>query len=65
MNDNNDTFFRSRFDSVVRKLSDQELYKDVFHISKHDISMPSIDDLRETMELLRSVIFRVTSGTRK
>jgi serine O-acetyltransferase len=57
MSENNGTFFKSRFDSVVQKLSDQDLYKDVFHISKHDIPMPSIDDLREMMELLRSVIF--------
>ena len=57
MSDNNESFFRGRFDSVVQRLSDQQLYSDVFHISKHDFPMPSIDDLREAIELIRSVLF--------
>ena len=57
MSDNNGSFFRGRFDSVVQRLSDQQLYSDVFHISKHDFPMPSIDDLREGIELIRSVLF--------
>ena len=57
MSVNNETFFKGRFDSVVQKLSDQKLYSDVFHISGHDVPMPSIDDLREAIELIRSVLF--------
>ncbi len=52
-----DSFFLGRFDAVVKKLSDQRLYSDVFHISRHDVPMPSIDDLREIIELTRSVLF--------
>jgi len=50
-------FFGRRFDSVVEKLSDRKLFQDMFHISRHDIPMPSIDDLKEIIELLRSVLF--------
>jgi serine O-acetyltransferase len=57
MSSNNESFFKGRFDSVVFRLSDQTLYSDVFHISKHDVPMPSIDDLRETIELIRSILF--------
>jgi len=57
MSENNVSFFKGRFDSVVQRLSDQKLYSDVFHISKHDVPMPSIDDLRETLELIRSILF--------
>lgn len=57
MSNNDESFFNERFDSVVRKLSDQKLYSDVFHISRHDVPMPSIDDLKETIELIRSVLF--------
>jgi len=57
MSINSESFFKGRFDSVVQKLSDQNLYSDVFHISNHDIPMPSIDDLRETIELIRSILF--------
>jgi len=57
MSSNNESFFKGRFDSVVQRLSDQQLYSDVFHISKHDVPMPSIDDLRETIELIRSILF--------
>lgn len=57
MSVNNGSFFKGRFDSVVNKLSDQTLYSDVFHISKHDVPMPSIDDLKETIELIRSILF--------
>jgi len=49
--------FKDVIDSVVSKLSDREKLGEVFHISIHDAPMPSIDDLKETMELLRSVIF--------
>jgi len=56
MEDNN-KFFGKRFDDVVRKLADYETYSELFHISKHDIPMPSVDELREIMELIRSVIF--------
>ncbi len=57
MSINNESFFKGRFDSVVQKLSDQKIYSDVFHISRHDVPMPSIDDLRETIELIRSILF--------
>lgn len=57
MSQHDESFFKGRFDDVVRKLSDQKLYSDVFHISKHDVPMPSIDDLREIIELTRSVLF--------
>jgi len=57
MSSSNESFFKGRFDSVVQRLSDQQLYSDVFHISKHDVPMPSIDDLRETLELIRSILF--------
>lgn len=57
MSSNNETFFKGRFDSVVQRLSDQNIYSDVFHISKHDVPMPSIDDLKETIELIRSILF--------
>jgi len=50
-------FFKERFNLVVKKLSEQNLYSDVFHISKHGIPMPSIDELRETIELIRSILF--------
>lgn len=53
----NGKFFGPRFDSVVEKLSDRRTFGDMFHISSHDIPMPSIDDLREIIELLRSVLF--------
>ncbi len=54
---NKNRFFGPRFNSVVEKLSDQGTFGDMFHISSHDIPMPSIDDLREIIELLRSVLF--------
>ncbi|HNX25095.1 MAG TPA: serine acetyltransferase [Spirochaetota bacterium] len=57
MSENSETFFKERFDSVVQKLSDQKLYSDVFHISRYDVPMPSIDDLKETIELIRSILF--------
>ena len=57
MSVNNESFLKGRFDSVVQMLSDQTLYSDVFHISRHDIPMPSIDDVKETIELIRSVLF--------
>ena len=57
MRDNNDSFFKGRFDSVVKRLSDQKIYSDVFHISRHDVPMPSLDDVRETIELIRSILF--------
>lgn len=56
-NNSKDKFFGRRFDSVVEKLSDQKSFADMFHISSHDIPMPSIDELREIIELLRSVLF--------
>jgi serine O-acetyltransferase len=52
-----DRGFKSGFDSVVSKLSDRTTLSDVFHVSSHDSPMPSLDDLKEIMELLRSVIF--------
>ena len=52
-----DKFFGRRFDSVVEKLSDRKTFGDMFHISRHDIPMPSIDELKEIIELLRSVLF--------
>ena len=52
-----DSRFKERFDSVVKKLSDRATLSEMFHISSHDSPMPSLDDLKETMELLRSVIF--------
>jgi serine O-acetyltransferase len=57
MSVNNESFLKGRFDSVVQKLSDRTLYSDVFHISGHDVPMPSIDDLKETIELIRSILF--------
>ncbi len=52
-----DKFFGRRFNEVVEKLSDQKTFGDMFHISRHDIPMPSLDDLKEIIELLRSVLF--------
>jgi len=52
-----DPFFDSRLESIVEKLSDQSQYRDVFHIPMHNVPMPSIDELREAIELLRSVLF--------
>ena len=49
--------FKARFDAVVNRLSDGEKLSEMFHISSHDAPMPSLDDLREIMELIRSVIF--------
>ncbi len=49
--------FKERFDTVVSRLSDREKLGEMFHISIHDAPMPSVDDLKEIMELLRSVIF--------
>ena len=57
MNSDYDSFLKERFDSVVKKLSEENLYSDVFHISNHGIPMPSIDELRETIELIRSILF--------
>jgi len=56
-NNGKERFFGHRFDSIVEKLSDRNLFGDMFHISRHDVPMPSLDDLREIMELLRSVLF--------
>jgi hypothetical protein len=37
---------------------DYETYSELFHISKHDIPMPSVDVVKgDKMELIRSVIF--------
>ncbi len=52
-----DSFFDNKLNDIVDKLSDQDLYKDVFHIPKHHVPMPSIDELKEGIELLRSVLF--------
>jgi len=52
-----DRFFGKRFDSVVEKLSDRDSFGDMFHISRHEVPMPSLDDLKDIMELLRSVLF--------
>jgi len=52
-----DPFFDKRLESIIEKLSDQSQYSDVFHIPKHNVPMPSIDDLKESIELLRSVLF--------
>jgi serine O-acetyltransferase len=52
-----DKFFGRRFNEIVEKLSDQRTFRDMFHISRHDVPMPSIDDLKEIIELLRSVLF--------
>lgn len=57
MSDTANKEFKSVIDSVVAQLSDRETLSEMFHISSHDAPMPSIDDLKETMELLRSVLF--------
>jgi len=49
--------FKQVIDSVVVKLSGSGTPGEMFHISSHDAPMPSIDDLKEVMELLRSVLF--------
>jgi len=52
-----DPFFDRRLESIIENLSDQSQYSDVFHIPRHNVPMPSIDELKESIELLRSVLF--------
>jgi serine O-acetyltransferase len=52
-----DPFFDTRLESIIENLSDQSQYSDVFHIPRHNVPMPSIDELKESIELLRSVLF--------
>lgn len=52
-----DPFFDRRLESIIEKLSDQSQYSDVFHIPRHNVPMPSIDELKESIELIRSVLF--------
>ena len=42
---------------VVVDLSDPESYRHVYHHAYHDFPMPSVQDLRIVVELLKSVIF--------
>lgn len=42
---------------VVDQLSDPASYTAVYHTTKHDFPMPSVGELRKTVEQLKSVIF--------
>ena len=42
---------------VVEDLSNPESYRRVYHHAYHDFPMPSVQDLRNVVELLKSVIF--------
>jgi len=44
-------------DSVVSALCRPESYEPVFHGAHHEVAMPSIEALGETVELLRTVLF--------
>ncbi len=52
-----DSFYRDKFYQIVKDLSDQETYRDVFHITKHDVPMISVVELETAMEHIRNVIF--------
>ena len=44
-------------DGVVGELCRPESYEPVFHGAHHEVAMPSIDSLTETVDLLRTVLF--------
>jgi len=52
-----DVFYKDNFENLVKELSNQEIYHDVFHITKHDVPMISVDELGMVMEHIRNVIF--------
>ena len=50
--------FQDVMNKVVNKLSEPSSYEAVYHRSiHHDVHMPSVDELKMAVELLRSVIF--------
>lgn len=43
--------------AIVRELCAPESYRAVYHRTYHDFPMPSVDALRETVDLVKSVLF--------
>ncbi len=45
------------FDRIVTELAKVDTYSSLAHFSRHAMPMPSVDDLEELIELLRTVLF--------
>lgn len=48
---------QNNLNSIIEKLCNEESYNLVYHRSKHESPMPSIEQLEDIVEILRSVIF--------
>ncbi|MCP4135774.1 MAG: serine acetyltransferase [bacterium] len=49
--------YEEHLNNVVEDLCKEESYKSVYHSSNHDIPMPSLSEIMDVIELLRSVLF--------
>ncbi|MDY6933576.1 MAG: serine O-acetyltransferase EpsC [Spirochaetota bacterium] len=54
---NNDSLIEQQINKILDHLCEPKSYKSVYHRSNHAVPMPSIEDLQEVMELIRSVLF--------
>lgn len=56
-NNDNDRLTETMLNEIVGELCAPESYRTVYHRTFHDFPMPSVDSLRETVDLLKSVLF--------
>ena len=54
---NSNQLTRKEVEYIVEKLCDPKSYSVVYHKSDHDDPMPSIDQLKEVLDLLKSILF--------
>jgi serine O-acetyltransferase len=53
----NDRLTEKMLNDIVGELCTPESYREVYHRTYHDLPMPSVESLRETVDLLKSVLF--------
>ncbi len=56
-NNNNDRLTETMLNDIVGELCAPESYRAVYHRTYHDFPMPSVESLRDTVDLLKSVLF--------
>ncbi len=56
-NDDNDRLTEGLINDIVGDLCRPESYQAVYHRTYHDFPMPTVESLRETVDLLKSILF--------
>jgi len=56
-NNDNDGLTEKMIEGIVGELCTPASYREVYHRTYHDFPMPSVEDLRETVDLVKSVLF--------